>query len=103
MRPRGAAARLVQLDDLSPAALERIRSAAFLLLATSPGNHQAWVALRDGPADFPRRLRLGCGADPCASGAVRLAGSLNFKPSYAPDFPLVTLLGHGSRPRGKSC
>jgi hypothetical protein len=29
--------------------------------------------------------------DPMASGAVRLAGSLNFKSGYAPNFPRVTI------------
>src|ERR1035441_6847243 len=36
---------LVQLDDLDSAALDRVKGVAFLTLATSPGNHQAWVAI----------------------------------------------------------
>ena len=35
----------VQLDDLSSEQLERVRPAAFLIHATSPGNHQAWIAV----------------------------------------------------------
>ena len=39
--------------------------------------------------DLARRLRKGAGADPTASGATRISGSLNFKTKYAPEFPLV--------------
>jgi hypothetical protein len=91
VRPRGATAELVQLDDLSGTGLERVSDAAFLIVTTSPENHQAWVAIRECPPDFARRLRLGSGADPSASGAVRIAGSINFKRRYAPDYPLVTV------------
>ena len=92
VRPRGATAELVQLDDLSGAVLEPVRSAAFLLLATSAGNYQGWVAVRECVPDFARRLRQGSGADPSASGATRIAGSVNFKRKYAPDFPTVSIL-----------
>jgi len=91
VRPQGATAELVQLDDLRGAVVERVRTAAFLILTTSPGNHQAWVAVRDGLPDFARRLRRGSGADPSASGATRVAGSINFKRQYAPDFPTVSI------------
>ena len=92
VRPRGATIELVQLDDLSEAVLERVRSAAFLILATSAGNHQAWVAVPECGPEFTRRLRQGSGADPSASGATRIAGSLNFKRKYAPDFPSVSIV-----------
>ena len=46
--------------------------------------------------DFARRLRKGAGADPTASGATRVAGSLNFKDKYAPAFPRVTI--HAAQP-----
>jgi hypothetical protein len=36
-------------------------------------------------------LRKGTGADPTASGATRVAGSLNFKDKYAPEFPRVAI------------
>ena len=66
--------------------------AVFLGLETSPGNYQAWVALAPlGDKDFARRLRKGTGADATASGATRVAGSLNFKDKYAPDFPRVAI------------
>lgn len=34
-----------QLDDLDAAGLDRVGEAAFLTLETSPGNHQAWIAV----------------------------------------------------------
>ena len=34
-------------------------------------------------------MRKGAGADDTASGATRVAGSLNFKDKYAPNFPRV--------------
>lgn len=96
LRPhRPPAVLLVQLDDLAAPAIERLRPAAFLILETSPGNFQAWVAV-DNPAqatdaDFARRLRKGAGADPTASGATRVAGTFNFKRKYEPAFPLVAI------------
>ena len=92
LRPRGAAVELVQLDDLPGAMLARFGAAAFMILATSPGNHQAWVGVRECPAGLARRLRQASGADPSASGATRVAGSVNFKRKYAPEFPTVRLL-----------
>ena len=89
VRPRSAAATLIQLDDLDEAAAERLRPVSFLALRTSPGNYQAWVGVADADADFARRLRKGAGADLTASGATRLSGSLNFKDRYAPAFPRV--------------
>ena len=62
-----------------------------MVLETSPGNFQAWVAVKDAPEDLARRLRKGAGADPTASGATRISGSVNFKTKYAPEFPLVEL------------
>lgn len=92
VRPRDAPVELVQLDDLRGAPLERVRKVAFLILRTSAGNQQAWVAVGDRMPDIGKRLRQGSGADPSASGATRVAGSVNFKPQYAPDFPTVQIL-----------
>lgn len=92
VRPRCGQIGLVQLDDLRGTMLERVGAAAFLILTTSRGNHQAWVAVRECGEDFARRLRRGSGADPSASGATRVAGSVNFKRQYAPDFPVVQIL-----------
>jgi hypothetical protein len=97
VRPLSEQVQFVQLDDLDAAALSRVGEAAFLTLQTSPGNHQAWVAvsgLKDAEEakDFSRRLRKGSGADKSASGATRIAGTLNYKRKYEPDFPTVEIL-----------
>jgi hypothetical protein len=92
IRPRSTTTRLIQLDDLDTPKAGRIAPHAFIVIQTSPGNHQAWVAVdKDAPEDFSRRLRKGAGADPTASGSTRIAGSLNFKSKYAPAFPQVDI------------
>jgi hypothetical protein len=92
VRPYSAYVVFIQLDDLDAEAMERVKAATFLGLQTSPGNYQAWIAMSDKlDEDFPRRLRKGVGADPTASGATRVAGSLNFKEKYAPAFPRVEI------------
>jgi hypothetical protein len=91
IRPRTNSVTLIQLDDLDSAKAERVAAHAFMVLETSPGNFQAWVAVKDAPEDLARRLRKGAGADPTASGATRISGSVNFKTKYAPEFPLVEL------------
>jgi hypothetical protein len=85
IRPRGP---VIQLDDLDEAAIERLLPVSFLVLRTSPGNHQAWVAV-DADEDFARRLKRGVGADLAASGATRVSGSINFKEKYAPTYPQI--------------
>lgn len=92
VRPDGPGVSFIQLDDLKAAALAQLAPAVFLILETSPGNHQAWVAIEgEEDKEFARRLRKGTGADATASGATRVAGSLNFKDKYAPGFPRVTI------------
>jgi hypothetical protein len=97
IRPRFKAPQIIQLDDLDAAKAERIAPYAFMVLHTSPGSFQAWLAVSDGPKekaaaeDLARRLRKGAGVDKYASGATRISGSVNFKTKYAPEFPLVTL------------
>src|SRR6201996_2560010 len=96
MRPLSDTVHFVQLDDLAATGLSRVGEAAFLTLETSPGNHQAWVAVSGltTPAeatDFARRLRKGAGADHSASGATRVAGTSNYKRKYEPDFPMVRI------------
>jgi hypothetical protein len=93
VRPHSQTTTLIQLDDLDAESLERLKDSAFLTLQTSPGNHQAWVAVSglDAPKDFARRLRKGAQADLTASGATRVAGTLNFKRKYAPEFPMVAI------------
>lgn len=92
VRPRGQAVTFIQLDDLKADQLPCLAPAVFLILETSLGNFQAWLAMPDiADKDFARRVRKGAGADPTASGATRVAGSLNFKDKYAPAFPRVTI------------
>jgi hypothetical protein len=88
----------VQLDDLKAEQLERVRPASFLIFSTSPGNHQAWLAVsgyRGDTVELCRRVRKALGAgDHSATGSTRLAGSENFKTKYAPEFPVVSIV-HG--------
>jgi hypothetical protein len=96
VRPLSDKVHFVQLDDLDAAGLSRVGEAAFLTLETSPGNHQAWVAVsglttQEEAKDFARRLRRGAGADHSASGATRVAGTTNYKRKYEPDFPMVRI------------
>jgi len=96
VRPLSNTVQFVQLDDLDAAGLSRVGDAAFLILETSPGNHQAWVAVSglatpEEAKDFARRLRKGAGADHSASGATRVAGTTNYKRKYEPDFPTVRI------------
>jgi RepB DNA-primase from phage plasmid len=96
VRPTSDKVHFVQLDDLDAAGLSRVGDAAFLTLETSPGNHQAWVAVSgltdpQEAKDFARRLRKGTGADATASGATRVAGTTNYKRKYEPDFPTVAI------------
>ncbi|MGB6687968.1 MAG: DNA-primase RepB domain-containing protein [Terracidiphilus sp.] len=96
VRPLSDKVHFVQLDDLDAAPLNRVGDAAFLILQTSPGNHQAWVAVSglqspEEAKDFSRRLRKGAGADHSASGATRVAGTTNYKRKYEPDFPTVRI------------
>ncbi len=97
LRPRSPTNAPIQLDDLTASQIETLTPHAFLVLETSPGNFQAWVAVKDTPRekeaakDFARRFRKGTGADQTATGATRLAGSVNFKTKYAPHFPTVEI------------
>lgn len=96
IRPLSDKVHFVQLDDLDAAGLSRVGDAAFMALETSPGNHQAWVAVSglstpEEAKDFARRLRKGAGADHSASGATRVAGTTNYKRKYEPDFPMVRI------------
>jgi len=97
VRPHSDTAQLIQLDDLKAEGLDRVKDVSFLTLETSPGNHQAWVAvsgLKSGEEtrEFARRLRKGAGADPSASGATRVAGTKNYKRKYVPDTPTVRIV-----------
>lgn len=102
IRPLFETPMLIQLDDLDAKKAAHLKPYAFMVIRTSAGkdrtgNYQGWVAVKDAPAeqeaakDFTRRLRKGSGADATASGSTRIAGSLNFKTKYAPEFPRVEI------------
>jgi hypothetical protein len=98
IRPIGAGTAFIQLDDLAPGQLDRVREAACIIHATSPGNYQAWIAVSGVPEgteqfkEFTRRVRQAVGGnDKSASHATRVAGTENFKLKYAPGFPMVTI------------
>jgi hypothetical protein len=92
IRPDGDDRTFIQLDDLTADKLPRIAPPVLLILQTSPASFQAWLALQGGEdREFTRRLKDGTGADVNATGATRIAGSLNFKPEHAPDFPSVAI------------
>src|ERR1700676_982294 len=92
VRPHGPGVSFIQLDDLAGDQLPRIAPAVFLILDPARGNFQAWLALAvREDKEFSRRVRRGTGAYATASGATRVAGSLNFKDKYAPNFPRVAI------------
>jgi RepB DNA-primase from phage plasmid len=92
IRPRGTDVRFIQLDDLPADKLPALAAAMFLIIETSPANHQAWLAMPgEHDREFARRVRRGAGADLNASGETKIAGSANFKDKYAPEFPRVTI------------
>ena len=93
MRPQEPAGwAFAQLDDLEAGKVERVRSRALLIVETSPGNFQVWLAIEGGDKALMQRLKKGIGSDSRASGAGRLAGSPNCKPKYAPNFPAVRIV-----------
>jgi hypothetical protein len=92
VRPYGDDVTLMQLDDLDSKKLARVAPAIFLSIETSPGNFQAGLALVGSEdKDFTRRVKRGAEADMGASGATRIAGSLNLKQKYAPNYPRVAI------------
>jgi len=99
IRPRAASAMLIQLDDFTADKAAGAGPHAFMTICTSPGSFQAWLAVSDGPHEsekeavkqFRTRVKQGAGADPSATGATRIAGSLNFKTKYAPAFPTIEI------------
>ena len=97
VRPTGPETVFCQLDDLSTEQLERVRPASFLIISTSPGNHQAWIAVsgvdKADSKEFIRRIKKAVGdVDTSASGATRMAGTSNFKLKYGPDYPTVAIV-----------
>ncbi len=92
LRPYSETVSFIQLDDIGAAALARCAPAMFLHIQTSPGSHQAWLALPGRhDRELARRIRGAAGTDLTASGATKIAGSLNVKTKYAPDYPRVAI------------
>jgi hypothetical protein len=96
VRPYSLRTSFIQLDDLTPERAAELAPLSFLTLQTSPAKAQAWIATPaggnpDDDRDFRRRVKKAVHSDPMASGSVRIAGSLNFKGKYAPNFPRVTI------------
>jgi hypothetical protein len=54
--PEHAPVLLVQLDDVSPLTLKRLRDVAFMTVRTSPHSNPAWVAIQSIP-NFPKPLQ----------------------------------------------
>lgn len=93
IRPQGSPG-VVLLDDLKPAALERMKAEGFppcATVETSPGNFQAWVRLSAKPIDpqaatfAARELATRYGGDLNSADNRhygRLAGFTNRKPQY---------------------
>jgi len=70
----------------------RVAAVALLVIETSLGNYQCWLAMPGRESkDFVRRVKKATGADAGASGATRIAGSFNYKPEHAPHYPLVLI------------
>jgi hypothetical protein len=76
----------IQVDDCTEEQLQLLRPFAFLVIETSLGNYQVWLALVQGTKKLERdaiRRRFfeaTEGVDKSASGAVRCPGSINHKP-----------------------
>jgi len=97
VRPMSETAAFIQLDDLTEAKLDLVRPVAFLTVQTSPGNHQAWIAVPNlvhdqERKDFTRRVKKQVTGDSLATGSVRLAGTCNFKAKYIGNFPKVAII-----------
>jgi hypothetical protein len=102
IRPYCRRTSLIQIDDLTDARAAELTPMCFLTLKTSATKSQAWIAIpasgdADGDKGLRRRVKKAAHSDPMASGSVRVAGSRNFKPAYAPgrtgekEFPVVTI------------
>jgi hypothetical protein len=96
VRPSGPDVTFVQLDDLSAEQLKPLYPASCLMINTSPGNYQAWIAVsgveKPESKEFIRRVRKTVGdADKSASGSTRVSGTENWKLKYLPQPPIVAI------------
>src|SRR5450755_2637394 len=97
VRPMSDTSAFIQLDDLTEAKLNLVRPVSFLTVRTSPGNHQACIAVPKFESDldrkdFTRRVKKQVTADSSATGSVRLARTSNFKTKYIGNFPRVAII-----------
>jgi hypothetical protein len=96
--------RLIQIDDCTPEVMRRLLPFAFLVVETSPGNFQVWLALSPDITDEARKDVRGRllrkfaenseGANGGAFNSLRLPGCLNAKEKYRQSlghFPRVAL------------
>ena len=93
----------IQIDDAPAAVVERLRPYAFMIVETSPGNYQVWIAVEPIASEeafkslrdrLLRKLKQ-TGANGGAYGAVRWPGSLNCKPKRQREdgtFPQVRIV-----------
>jgi hypothetical protein len=93
--PTGEGITLLQLDDIPEDRLLLIQHLAFIVIQTSPGSFQAWLAWKSQEEDteFKSRVRKLI-SDKNATGAVRIPGSRNFKLPYLRkygEFPLIEI------------
>ena len=92
MRPHGPGITFLQLDDLAADRLPALPPPCFSPSKPRPEIFRHGLRCTGSEdKEFARRVRRGTGADATASGATRVAGSLNFKDKYAPDFPRVKI------------
>jgi len=96
--PHAPGIKFIQCDDVSGDVLKRLKPVAFMILETSPGSFQAWIAMHEKEAasgDYYRRLREGVGSDKSASEATRCPGSHNFKIKYQDEngnYPMIRIV-----------
>ena len=98
IRPHAPGVQIVQLDDLNAETVFRLNDVLFMVIETSQGRYQGWVAVNEAEAksgNLFRRLRKGVGCDQTASGATRVPGSRNFKVKRRDahgNYPMVRLV-----------
>jgi hypothetical protein len=90
IRPK--ASNLIQVDDVTAAQLEQLRPFALLGKETSPQSYQVWLSVTSDKDETRKRLLEKLGADTSASGATRIAGSINRKPKHREEPPRVSLV-----------
>lgn len=98
--PLDSKLQFLQLDDLNKqvALSENLVLLSLLTLKTSKDNYQSWIAVKDISQEDKKLIRgqliEELKADSGATGAVRLAGSYNFKPEYESDIPVIKLVDY---------